>query len=107
MHCLKPCLCATLIFDQGIQDHRDAITTFVLHGLSYLAEEMQYTRYLQDDDVPTVRLLCVQLASHMARSGFADNAIVMKWLDIGRNDPFPEVRNVVLLAEVEPPIDMV
>ena len=100
-------LCATLIFERGIQTHRDAITTFVLHGLSYLAEEMQYTRYLQDDDVPTVRLLCVQLASHMARSGFTDNAIVMKWLNIGRNDPFPEVRNVVLFTEVEPPTDVI
>lgn len=100
-------LCATLIFEKGIQSHKDAITTFVLHGLSYLAEELQYTRYLQDEDVPTVRLLCVRLASYMARSGFEDNAIVMKWLDIGRNDPFPEVRNVVLLAEFEPPIDMV
>ena len=60
---------------------------------------MQYERYLEDEDVPTVRLLCVQLASYMARSGFADNAAVVKWMEIGRNDPFPEVRSVVLLAE--------
>ena len=92
-------LCATSIFDRGIQPHRDAIATFALHGLSYLAEEVQYERYLEDEDVPTVRLLCVQLASYMARSGFADNATVVKWMEIGRNDPFPEVRSVVLLAE--------
>ena len=73
---------------------------FVLHGLSYLAEEMQYERYPDDEDVPTVRLLCVQLASYMARSGFADDATVMKWLEMGRNDPFPEVRNVALSAEL-------
>ena len=98
-------LCATEIFDGGIQSHKDAITTFVLHGLSYLAEEVQYARYLDDDDVPTVRLLCVRLASLMARSGFGDNAIVVKWMDIGRNDPFPEVRNVVLSAEAGQPND--
>ena len=61
-------LCATLIFDRGLQSHRDAIATFALHGLGYLAEEVQYARYLEDEDVPTVRLLCVQLASYMARS---------------------------------------
>ena len=92
-------LCATLIFEGGIQAHRDAIATFALHGLSYLAEEMQYTRHLQDDDVPTIRLLCVQLASKMAKSGFRDNTIVLRWMDIGRGDPFPEVRNVVLPSE--------
>ena len=93
-------LCATSIFDRGIQSHRDAIATFALHGLSYLADEVQYERYLEDEDVPTVRLLCVQLASYMARSGFADDATVVKWMEIGRSDPFPEVRNVVLSAEV-------
>ena len=93
-------LCATLIFDRGLQSHRDAIATFALHGLGYLAEEVQYARYLEDEDVPTVRLLCVQLASYMARSGFADDATVVKWMEIGRSDPFPEVRNVVLSAEV-------
>ena len=98
-------LCATLIFDRGLQSHRDAIATFALHGLGYLAEEVQYARYLEDEDVPTVRLLCVQLASYMARSGFADDATVVKWMEIGRNDPFPEVRNVVLSAEVGQPND--
>ena len=92
-------LCATSIFDRGIQSHREAIATFALHGLSYLAEEVQYERYQEDEDVPTVRLLCVQLASYMARSGFADNATVVKWMDIGKNDPFPEVRKVVVPAE--------
>ena len=94
-------LCATLIFDRGIQSHRNAITTFVLHGLSYLADEMQYGHYPDDDDVPTVRLFCVQLASCMARSGLGEHSIVAKWLDIGRNDPFPEVRNVVLSTDDE------
>ena len=98
-------LCATFIFDRGIQSHMEAMRTFVLHGLSYLAEEVQYSRYLEDEDVPTVRLLCVQLASLMARSGFADNATVVKWMEIGRNDPFPEVRNMVLPAEAGQPND--
>ena len=92
-------LCATLIFERGIQSHKDTIATFALHGLSYLAEEMEYARYLDYDDAPTVRLLCVQLAIHLAKSGFGDNAIVVKWMEIGRNDPFPEVRNVVLFHE--------
>ncbi len=92
-------LCAALIFERGIKSHQDAIATFVLHGLGYLVEEVEYTRDLDDDDLPTVRLLCVQLASHMAKSGFGDNAVVVKWMVIGRNDPFPEVRNVVLFHQ--------
>ena len=68
-------------------------------------EEVEYARYLEDEDVPTVRLLCVQLASYMARSGFADDPTVVKWMEIGRRDPFPEVRNVVLSAEAEQPND--
>ena len=96
-------VCATVIFDRGTLSHKVAISTFALHGLSFLAEETQYVRYLEDDDVPTVRLLCVQLASHMVTSGLGDNPIVAEWLDIGRNDPFPEVRNVALAAEVEGP----
>ena len=98
-------LCATFIFHRGIQSHIEAMRMFVLHGLSYLAEEVQYSRYQEDEDVPTVRLLCVQLASYMARSGFADNATVVRWMEIGRNDPFPEVRNVVLPAEAGQPND--
>ena len=100
-------LCATHIFDRGIQSHRDTIATFALHGLSYLAEEMEYARYLEDEDVPTVRLLCVQLASYMARCGFADDPTVVKWIEIGRSDPFPEVRNVALFTIVEPPTDVI
>ena len=92
-------LCAISIFDRGIQSHKDAIATFALHGLSYLAEEVQYERHQEDEDVPTVRLLCVQLASYMAKSGFDGNATVVKWMEIGRNDPFPEVRNAVLPVE--------
>lgn len=49
------------------RSRKDTITTIVLHGLCYLAEEVEYTRYLSDDGVPTVRILWVQLVSQMAK----------------------------------------
>ena len=94
--------CATLVFDRGTQSHRDTIGPLVLQGLSYLAEKLEYDA--QEDiggDVHTLRLLCAQLATKIAPHGFENDAAVAKWLDIGRSDPFPETRNVVMSYESE------
>ena len=89
-------LCATYVFDRGTLSYQETIRQLVLDGLSYLAEELRYDRDHGDsDEVPTLRLLCVRLARHMARHGLEDNPTVSKWLDIGRNDPFPEIRMAV------------
>ena len=84
---------ANWIFEQDSQEHRDVISPLVVHGLSALAEEMQYDRHQDDLDVPDVRLRCVKLANSMSNHGFEDHPIIQKWLELGGNDPFPEVRN--------------
>ena len=99
---LEALVCATLVFDRGSESHRDTIRPLVLQGLSYLAEKLEYDA--QEDiggDVHTLRLLCAQLATKLAPQGFGNDAAVAKWLDIGRNDPFPETRNVVMFYESE------
>ena len=90
---------AEWVFDQGTQAHRDVISMLVVHGLRSLAEEMQYDRHQEDYDVPTIRLNCVRLASSMAKHGFEDHPTIRKWIEIGRDDPFPEVRNAVATSE--------
>ena len=77
--------CSKWIFDRGTQNHQDAVSRFVLNGLSYLAEELQYEREPNFEDVATLRLLCVQLASAMAGRGYETNSIM-----VGMN-PFPVV----------------
>ena len=95
-------VCATLVFDRGSESHRDTIRPLALQGLSYLAEKLQYdTEEAVDGDVHTLRLLCAQLATKIASHGIEDDAAVVKWLDIGRSDPFPETRNVVMSYESE------
>ncbi len=86
--------CATCIFDRGTQESRATISSMVLMGLRRLAEETQYGDYPLDEDVPTIRALCVQLASTMAKYGFEEDPTIRSWVEIGRNDPFPEVRNM-------------
>ena len=93
-------VCATLVFDRGSDSHRDAISPLALQGLSYLAEKLKYDSDEDvDGDVHTLRLLCAQLATKVAPHGFETDAAVAKWLDIGRSDPFPETRNVVVSYE--------
>ena len=90
---------AEWVYDEGHQEHKDAISTLIVSGLSALAEEMQYDRHQEDHDVPDIRLNCVRLASSMAKHGFEDDPTIRKWLEIGRDDPFPEVRNAVVTSE--------
>ncbi len=93
--------CATWIFERGTQASRDTISSMVLVGLRHLAEETQYGSNPFGEDVPTIRTLCVQLASTMAKYGFEDDPAIRSWVEIGRNDPFPEVRNVTLPSDGE------
>ena len=85
--------CATWIFDTGPRSHQDAISPLVLSGLRHLAGDLQYARFQHDDDIPTLRLLCVRLARSIGKNGFSDDPVVQQWLHEGQNDPFPEVRN--------------
>ena len=91
---------ATLVFDRGSESYRDTIRPLALQGLSVLAQKLQYVSDGDaGGDVHTLRLLCAQLATKLAVHGFGTDAAVAKWLEIGRSDPFPETRNVVMSYE--------
>ena len=91
--------CATWVFDKGTQSHQDAISPLILSGLRHLAGELQYAQYQHDDEVSTLRLLCVRLAWSMGRHGFSDDPAVQQWMHEGQNDPFPEIRNAAMPPE--------
>ena len=92
--------CATVVFNAGSESHRATIGPLALQGLSYLADKLDYSNDQNlYEDVHTLRLLCVQLATHMASYGLEEDATVDKWLDIGRVDPFPEARDIVISHE--------
>ena len=95
-------VCATIVFDRGSESHRDTMRPLALQGLSYLAEKLNYDSEQDvDGDVHTLRLLCAQLTTKIASHGFENDAAVAKWLDMGRSDPFPETRKVVMSYESE------
>ena len=94
--------CATWVFDRGTQSHKDAVSPLVLTGLRHLARELQYAQLQQDDEISTLRLLCVRLAWSMSKHGFAEDPTVQQWLEEGLNDPFPEVRRAAMPTELHP-----
>ena len=90
---------ATWVFNEGTSDHRKTIRSLAIQGLSYMAEELRYDREPASDgtiDLPLLRWLCVQLAQAMAQSGCGDEPVVDVWLEFGREDPLPEVRNAAM-----------
>ena len=87
---------AKLVFDEGTDEQREAISEYVLHGLGYLAEELRYEGEHGDDcDVPFLRWRCTQLASSMLKAGLGDQGVVIQWLELATSDPLPEVRYAV------------
>ena len=93
---------ARLVFEKGLPIQRDTIGPPSLRGLTFLADELRYESNQDSDaDVHTHRLHCTELAISMAKHGYENDATVAKWLDIGRNDPFPEIRNAVFQSDLE------
>ena len=87
---------AKLVFDEGTEERKEAMSEYVLQGLAYLAEELRYEREHDDDtDVPFLRWRCTQLASSMSKAGLTDHPAVAHWLEIATSDPLPEVRYAV------------
>ena len=103
--------CAIAFFDSRSHGIDETATRLVLQGLAYLAEELSYDRDIHDgDQIPTLRLLCAKLAWTLAQRDLGDVAAIADWLEIAKNDPFPEVRNAVISSapeqdgdEYEPP----
>ena len=91
--------CAVDVFDRGTDTQRDTMAAHAERGLTRLSEILGYEGE-QDPDTKrfthTLRLLCVQLAIAMTRQGHQHGEGVIKWLEIGRIDPYPEPRNEVV-----------
>ena len=88
---------AKWIFDMGSNTHRKIISNLVLQGLDYMAEELQYDREHDEDDlneIPLRRWCSARLASSMAKRDFQDHPAISRWLKIAKQDPLPEVRYV-------------
>ena len=84
-----------VVFDEGSVDSQEVLRSSIAQGLDYLAEELRYDRELVDEDAPTLRLRCADLASSMAKAGLEETPAVARWLEIASKDPFAEVRNSV------------
>ena len=89
---------AKWVFGEGSERYRRIIGDLVLKGLGYLAEELRYDReqaFGAEFDVPLARWRCTQVAQAMAKQGLAEDPVIRKWMEMGRDDPLPEVRRVV------------
>lgn len=88
---------AKWVFEDGSEDARDVVRGLVLKGLGYLAEELRYDREDPLDehlDVPLARWRSIQVARAMAEQGLGGHPVVKRWLQLGMDDPLPEVRHV-------------
>ena len=87
---------ANWVFESGDTCHQETISQLVLQGLFYLIEELRYDRQHDDGNrVPTLRLLCAQLAKSVAKKGYATSLPISQWLDMARDDALPEVRYAI------------
>lgn len=88
---------AKWVFEQGRTGHRDAIRDLVVTGLGYLLEQLRYDRETADAnglDIPLTRWRCIQVARAIAVEQSETPEVVRRWLELGRDDPLPEVRHV-------------
>lgn len=88
---------AKWVFEEGSEHQRETIRDPVLKGLGYLAEELRYDRedaYDRKLDIPLARWRSAQVARALAMQGMSEHPIVIRWLDLGKDDPLPEVRHV-------------
>ena len=88
---------AKWVFEHGSEDAREAIRDLVLKGLGYLTEELRYDREDPFDgrlDVPLARWRSIQVARAMAGQGLREHPVIRRWLQLGMDDPLPEVRHV-------------
>ena len=87
---------ARWIFTEGSEEQRDVIAQLTLHGLRYLIEELHYARDRGDEDdwdIPLLRWGCAHLAMAMSACGHQTEPIVIRWAQVAKDDPLPEVRH--------------
>ena len=88
---------AKWVFEQGRTDHRDVIRGLVVAGMGYLLEQLRYDRETaeaNDLDVPLMRWRCIRVARAIAAERSDTPDVVRRWLELGKDDPLPEVRHI-------------
>lgn len=88
---------AKWVFEYGRDEAGDAIRDLMLKGLGYLVEELRYDHADTFDgklDVPLTRWRSIEVARAMAGQGLGEHPVVKRWLQVGMDDPLPEVRHV-------------
>ena len=89
------------VFEKGLSLEQEIIGPFALRGLSYLSQVLKYDPDQgQYTDVYRLRICCTELAVSMARHGFENDDAVARWLEIGKNDPFSEISNIVAESDL-------
>ena len=89
------------VFEKGLSFQQETIGSFALRGLSYLSQVLKYDPDQgQYTDVYRLRISCIELAVTMAGHGFENDDAIARWLEIGRNDPFSEIRNIVAESDL-------
>ena len=88
---------AELIFDEGLDTHKQIIQEMTLHGLTYLLDELQYDQINNEKnyDLPNLRYHSARLASSMYMNGFQKEPTINRWLQVAKDDPLPEVRHAI------------
>lgn len=87
---------AQWIFEKGRMEHGDAVRDLVLAGMGYLLEELRYDQEVSESalDIPPMRWRCIRVARAIAAGDPETPEVVRRWLEIGRDDPLPEVRHI-------------
>ena len=94
--------CAIALFEARTPWVGETTVRLVLQGLTYLAEELRYDRDVHDVElIPTLRFLCVRLAGTLSQNDFEEVTAIDRWLEIAKDDPFPEVRNAATVSDQE------
>lgn len=100
----EPVLALALLFaSQLFKDQPDlagAIAQHCLLGLGYLFKACNYRQAIESGlaeriDLPLIRRNCVKLAISMTNAGHSDNAVLLGWIETAKDDPLPELRNLV------------
>ncbi|MDE2761464.1 MAG: hypothetical protein OXK74_01595 [Gemmatimonadota bacterium] len=89
--------CAKWILADGSDEQRESIRELTIRGLGHLIEELRYDREDASGgsiDVPLARLRSIEVARALANEGRDGDPAVRRWLEMGMDDPLPEVRRV-------------
>jgi len=83
------------VLTNGTVEQRKTIERLVLDGLNYLLEELSYehsSNEIAEEDIPLLRWGCIHIALVMNELGYVKEDSIVRWLEVAKNDPLPEVR---------------